>query len=81
MAVGIRHCKGISDHAAAPGEANPAERAGCNDLEDDVVGLACGDVCGLRYAVDDVAGECGCGLCLGEGKTAIWIHVAYRARC
>ena len=79
LSVGIGNCEWIPNHAAAPGKADPSQGAGSNDLEDDVVGLGCGNVCGLRYAIDDVAGESGCGFSFGEGEAGFGVFVARRA--
>ena len=59
-AVGIADGERVADHAAAPCEAHPAEGVGSYDLEHDVIGLAGGNVCGLRDTVDDIGLE-GCG--------------------
>jgi hypothetical protein len=38
-----------------PPQARPTQPRGwCDDLEDNVVGLVSGDICGRGYAVDDV---------------------------
>ena len=55
MTVGIRNCERVADHATAPGESDSTKGIRSDNLEHDVVGLAGWDVCGLRYAVDDVA--------------------------
>jgi hypothetical protein len=80
LAVGVRDCERVADHAAAPSQADPAEGVGDYRLQYDVVGLAGGHVGWSRYAVDDVRGECCSCLGLGEGEASILVNVQDGAR-